>query len=64
MLLTFTTPDGILAGIKATHDLKDLTVKELGLDCLAPSNDASVVFYVSNQESLDRIRERFALTQC
>lgn len=64
MLLTFDLPDGTRAGIRPTHDLKDLTIAQLGLDCLAPAGDASVVFHVSTQQALDRVRERFALTEC
>jgi hypothetical protein len=61
MLLTFDLPDGTRAGIRPTHELEDLTIEQLELDCLAPASDASVVFHVSNQEALHRIRERFAL---
>ncbi len=61
---TFTLPNGTRAGIVPTHGLKDLTVQQLGLECLAPSKDVSVVFHVPNQQALDRVRARFGLTEC
>ena len=64
MELTFTLPNGTRAGIRPTQDLGDLTVKQLGLECLAPAKDVSVVFHVPNQQALDRVRERFELTEC
>jgi hypothetical protein len=69
MELTFTLPDGTRAGIVPTHGLKDLTVKQLGLECLAPAKlapakDVSVVFHVPNLQALDRVRARFGLTEC
>lgn len=64
MELTFTLPDGIRAGIVPTHDLGDLTVKELELECLAPAKDVSVVFYIPNKQALDRVRARFGLVGC
>ena len=64
MELTFTLPNGTRAGIRPTQDLGDLTVKQLGLECLAPAKDVSVVFHVANQQALDRVRERFGLTEC
>ncbi|HZC82117.1 MAG TPA: hypothetical protein VE222_10490 [Nitrospiraceae bacterium] len=64
MQLTFTLPNGTRAGIVPTHGLKDLTVKQLGMECLAPAEEVSVVFYVPNQQTLDRVRTRFGLTEC
>ena len=64
MELTFTLPNGTRAGIRPTEDLGDLTVKQLGLECLAPAKDVSVVFHVPNQQALDRVREQFGLTEC
>jgi hypothetical protein len=64
MELTFTLPDGTRAGIVPTSDLRELTVKELGVECLTPANDVSVVFYVSNRQALDRIRTRFGMAKC
>ena len=63
-LLTFTLPDGTRAGIVPTRDLQDLTVKQLGMECLAPAQDVSVVFYVPNKQALDRIMARFGLAKC
>ncbi len=59
MELTFTLPDGTRAGIVPTRDLQDLTVKQLGMECLTPGKEVSVVFYVSSRKSLGRILERF-----
>ncbi len=64
MELTFTLTDGTHAGIVPTHGLRDLTVEQLGLECLAPAEDVSVLFYVSNKEALDRVRAQFGLTEC
>ena len=64
MELTFTLPDGTRAGIVPTSDLRALTVKQLGMECLAPAKDVSVVFYVPNKQALDRVRTRFGLTEC
>ena len=64
MELTFALPDGTRAGIAPTHGLKDLTVKQLEMECLAPAKDVSVVFYVPNKQALDRVRARFGLTEC
>ncbi len=64
MELTFTLPNGTRAGIRPTQDLEDLTVEQLGLGCLSPSKEVSVVFYVPNQQALDRVRARFGLTEC
>ncbi len=64
MELTFTLPNGTRAGIVPTHGLKDLTVKQLGMECLAPAKEAAVVFYVPDQQALDRVRARFGLTEC
>ena len=64
MELTFTLPDGTRAGIRPTQELRDLTIEQLGLECLAPAKDVSVVFHVPNQQALDRVRARFGLTEC
>ena len=64
MKLTFTLPNGMRVGIVPTHDLGDLTVEQLGLECLAPAKEASVVFYVPNRQALDRVSARFGLTEC
>ena len=64
MELTFALPDGTRAGVVPTHGLKDLTVKQLAMECLAPAKDAAVVFYVPNKQALDRVRARFGLTEC
>jgi hypothetical protein len=64
MQLTFTLPNGTRAGIVPTQELGDLTVKQLGLECLAPAKDVSVVFHVPNQLALDRVRARFGLAEC
>jgi len=64
MELTFTLPNGTRAGIVPTHGLKDLTVEQLGMECLAPAKNVSVVFYVPDQQALDRVRTRFGLTEC
>ena len=64
MELTFTLSNGTRAGIVPTQELGDRTVEQLGLECLAPSKDVSVVFYVPNQQALDRVRTRFGLTEC
>ncbi len=64
MELTFTLPNGTRAGIVPTHGLGDHTVEQLGLECLAPSKEVSVVFYVPNKQALDRVRNRFGLTEC
>jgi len=64
MELTFTLPNGMRAGIRPTQELRDLTVEQLGLECLAPAKDVSVVFHVPNQQALDRVRARFGLTEC
>ena len=61
MELTFTLPNGTRAGIVPTHGLGDLTVEQLGLKCLAPAQDVSVLFYVPNKQALDRVRTRFGL---
>jgi hypothetical protein len=64
MELTFALPDGTRAGIVPTQVLGDLTVEQLGLECLAPSKEVSILFYVPNQQALDRVRTRFGLTEC
>ena len=64
MELTFALPDGTRAGIVPTHSLKDLTVRQLEMECLAPAEDVSVLFYVPNKQALDRVRARFGLTEC
>ncbi len=64
MELNFALPGGTHAGIVPTHGLRDLTVEQLGLECLAPAENASVLFYVSNEEALDRVRVHFGLTGC
>ena len=64
MELTFTLPNGTRAGIVPTHGLGDHTVEQLGLECLAPAKDVSVVFYVPNKQVLDRVRARFGLAEC
>jgi len=64
MQLTFTLQDGTRAGIRPTQELRDLTVAQLGLGCLAPAKDVSVVFHVPNQQALDRVRARFGLAEC
>ena len=64
MELTFALANGTHAGIVPIHELRDLTVEQLGLECLAPAEDVSVLFYVSNKQTLDRVRARFGLTEC
>src|SRR2546430_6483301 len=50
MELTFTLPNGTRAGIRPTQELRDLTIEQLGLECLAPAKDVSVVFHVPRSE--------------
>ncbi len=64
MELTFTLRDGTRAGIVPMQELGGLTVEQLGLECLAPAKDVSVVFHVPNKQALDRVRTRFGLTEC
>ena len=64
MELTFALANGTHAGIVQTHELRDLTVEQLGLECLAPAEDVSVLFYVSNKQALDRVRAHFGLAEC
>jgi len=64
MELTFTLQNGTRAGIVPTRELRDLSVEQLGLECLAPAKDVAVVFYVPNQQALDRVRARFGLAAC
>ena len=64
MELTFALPDGTRAGIVPTEGLRTLTVEQLGLECLAPAKDVSVVFHVTSQGALDRVKARFGLTEC
>jgi len=64
MELTFTLANGTRAGIRPTQDLGDLTVKQLGLECLALAKDVSVVFHVTSQRALDRVKARFGLAEC
>ena len=63
MELTFALPDGTRAGIVPTQDLRDHTVEQLGMECLAPAKDVAVVFYVPNKRALDRVRARFGLAE-
>jgi hypothetical protein len=62
--LTFTLSDGTHIGIVPTQDLRDLTVKQLGMECLTPAQDVSVVFYVPNKQALDRVMRRLGLSKC
>ena len=62
--LTIALANGTHAGIVPTHGLGDLTVEELGLECIVPAEDVSVLFYVSNKQALDRVRARFGPTEC
>jgi len=64
MELAFTLANGTRAGLVPTQELRDLTVEQLGLECLAPAKDVSVVFYVPDKQGLDRVRARFGLTEC
>lgn len=64
MELTFTLQDGTRAGIMPTQELRNLTVGQLGLECLSPAKDVSVVFHVPNRQALDRVRTRFGLMEC
>jgi len=59
-----TLPIGTRAGIVPTQELGDLSVEQLGLECVAPAKDVSVVFFVPNQQALDRVRARFGLAEC
>ncbi len=59
MRMTFTLADGTRAGIVPTRDLRALTVKQLGDECVAPDKKVPVLFYVPNQQSLDRVLARF-----
>ncbi len=59
MNVTFRLGDGTRAGIVPTRGLRDLTVKQQGLEWVAPASDVPVVFYVRNQEALDRVLARF-----
>ena len=64
MKLAFTLADGTQAGIVPIRDLRALTVEQLGMECLTPAKDVSVVFYVPNKAALDRIRARFGPATC
>ena len=59
MTMTFTLADGTRAGIVPTRDLRVLTAKELGVECAAPAMKVPVLFYVPNQQALDRVLARF-----
>jgi hypothetical protein len=60
----FTLANGARAGIAPIGALRALTARQLGLECLPPAKDVPVVFYVSNQAALDRIRARFGPGTC
>ncbi len=63
MKLAFTLPDGTRAGIVPIRDLRGLTAKQLGVECLTPAKDVSVVFYVPNRQALGRVMARFGAGQ-
>ena len=64
MELTFTLSDGTRAGIVPMRDLRGLTIEQLGMKCLTPGKDVSLVFYVPNKQALDRVMARFGLAKC
>lgn len=59
MTMTFRLADGTRAGIVPTRDLRALTVKQHGVEWAAPATKVPVLFYVSNQQALDRVLARF-----
>jgi hypothetical protein len=56
MKVTFKLADGTRAGIVPTRDLRELAEQELGVEWTTP---AAVVFWVRNQQALDRVLDRF-----
>ena len=64
MPMTFRLADGTRVGIAPIGNLRALTAKQLGMECLTPARDVVVVFYVSNKAALDRIRARFGPATC
>jgi hypothetical protein len=59
MKVTFRLADGTRAGIVPTRDLRELAEQELGVEWTAPSAKVPVVFWVRNQQALDRVLDRF-----
>ena len=64
MALTFTLPKGTRAGIVPTQGLGNLPVEQLGLEWLAQAKNISVVFYVPNEQALNRVGTGFGLREC
>jgi hypothetical protein len=59
MTMTFTLADGTRAGIVPTRDLRELAEQRLGVEWTAPAAKVPVLFYVRNQQALDRVLDRF-----
>ena len=59
MTMTFTLADGTRAGIVPTRDLRALAEQRLGVEWTAPAAKVPVLFYVRNQQALDRVLDRF-----
>jgi hypothetical protein len=59
MKVTFRLADGTRAGIVPTRDLRELAEQELGVEWTAPAANVPLVFWVRNQQALDRVLDRF-----
>jgi hypothetical protein len=59
MNVTFKLTDGTRAGIVPTRELRELALKQFGVEWAAPDRKLPVVFHVRNQEALDRVLSRF-----
>ncbi len=59
MKVTFKMTDGTRAGIVPSRDWRERAELEVGVEWTAPAAKAPVVFWVRNQEALDRVLDRF-----
>ena len=59
MKVTFKLPDGTPAGIVPTRELRLQAEQEWGVDWTSPAAKVPVVFWVRNQQALDRVLDRF-----
>jgi hypothetical protein len=59
MKVTFKMTDGTRAGIVPSRTLRERAEHELGVEWTTPSAKVPVVFWVRNQQALDRVLDRF-----
>ena len=64
MELTFSLRNGTRAGVMPGSEVRDLAVQRPCIERSASGQDIAIIFYVPNEQALDRMMDRFGASGC